>query len=93
MNKLFGLFITLGSVALFFLLSWLGQGVYLRYTLLTFGVGAGILVMVFNGLLSAFQNQDLGGLDKYLEDTEGHEDKPKDPVEEPTEEPKEQQEH
>lgn len=74
MNKLLGLFITLGSVALFFLLGWLEQGVYLRYTLLTFGVGAGILVMVFNGLLSAFQNQDIGGLDQYLEDKEAQSD-------------------
>lgn len=70
MRKLIGVGLILVSIGLFFLLSMVGLAPYLRYAIITFGIGAGIFMMVADGIISAFQGQDLAGLDQYLSEEE-----------------------
>lgn len=76
MRKWIGLGLILASSGLFFLFSSLGLAPYLRFTLLTFGVGAGIFMIVADGIISAFQGQDLAGLDQYLKEDEENLEEP-----------------
>lgn len=64
MSKYLGLGIIVFSLIIFFVLQWLSLGVYLKFTLLIFGIGVGIVLLTILPLLTQMK-----GLEQTEEET------------------------
>lgn len=56
MNKYLGFTVIVMSIALFFLLQWLNVAVYLKFTVLIFGTGLGVVLLTVLPLLTQMKS-------------------------------------